>query len=617
MQPAPVSDIETPSDASPERSARVRRLVLEGLLIVALSVIAVMAQVRWAQRYHGPPDADYAMQVAEASGFDAVMRAPGPLLEKACLLWAWPANYADLVYATSSACAPFTGRSVTGLLASLALYLPLLVLGAYLLGRAVGGPALGGLAAVLVTTDTRVVHTCRSYWLDLPLCALTLLTLAALAHTDGLRRLRQSLLFGVLLGFSMLVKYTAAWLCAAPACVLTLWGVWRERPPVQRFARFAVLALAAALALRWLSAVSRAEGLYQLTAPQMAPLLSFELAYGCAAVCALWAAAAWFALDGVLLHATLACAVALLIAGPWGVVNSFAVVERWRGMESGLAALAQHMGEELPSQIWNISRVTLVLGGLGALAAIFWKERRPVLLPLLLALLVGGWLTVTRIGSAHRYLAPLGALFGVLAVGAVPRRGWVAWPVFVASLALPALVLFNEPLVVPSNTPEPVRAFLGAFVSDEVARTVPDLERVARGVSGALGASRTVTVIGLEGASEEVRNDLYYMIATVENWSGAPRAVRLLAWPELQSIELLPMQNPRARQIAAWRGETRLDVYRFEAATDAPDALVLLGAPAEARRAVERFSRVYSRVSLDENDLTVWVAQPADAAVSP
>ena len=52
-------------------------------------------------------------------------------------------------------------------------------------------------------------------------------------------------------------------------------------------------ALAAALALRWLSAVSRAEGLYQLTAPQMAPLLSFELAYGCAAVCAVWAAAAF------------------------------------------------------------------------------------------------------------------------------------------------------------------------------------------------------------------------------------------------------------------------------------------------------------------------------------
>ena len=93
----------------------------------------------------------------------------------------------------------------------------------YGLGRYAVGPGVGLFSALLVGLLPMVFAMARLFYTELPLAALVALNLLALAESDGFRRRRWSLVWGVSLGLGLLVKW------ALPIYVLlpTLWLFWR------------------------------------------------------------------------------------------------------------------------------------------------------------------------------------------------------------------------------------------------------------------------------------------------------------------------------------------------------------------------------------------------------
>jgi hypothetical protein len=577
-----------------------RRLALESLLVLALAALAVYAHVRWVRLYHEPPQADYAVHVSEAAGFASVMAGQGHFTEKVAAAWGWPGLYADGVYATTWLLRPFTDAGSLGALESLAFYWVLAVIGAYLLGRAGGGPAVGALAAVLVMCDVRLLHTSRRYWLDMPLGAMLLVSLAALVYSDGFRRPLASLAVGLSVGWCLLVKFTAVWFLPLPFVAALGWGAWRERPRRRAVLRFVVAGAIVGGGLAALGAWSQGQGPYVILARDLTPPLSFQLIFGAAALALLWATFAWFALDGVLANTTYALAIAVAMAAPWGLVNRFLIGERWRATALEESGFRAHFFDNLFYLNLTLPYflIPCILGGI--VAAAFW--RRTSLGFVLLAVLSGATITFAVLGGADRYLAPITALCAVLAVGVVPARGWIAWPLFVVSLVIPYFLLFAPPVGRTPNEDVVNHWFAGtmALVRQDDLR---DLEPLARAIDSAGPSARSFAVVSHPSAPADRANTLYYMLCSVEAGRAAPRPVRDYALgPDgmPNAMELLPLEDVRVRTLAIWRGEE-------PGPGTSPPEVVALSAPAtDAEAMVSRaFARSYTRLPIDDPDFIV------------
>ena len=104
-------------------------------------------------------------------------------------------------------------------------FLCLLLLASYCLGAQLKDRETGLVAAALLAGFPQVIGFSRSYWMDLPLAAVTTLALWALLRSDGLRRRGASLLLGLTLGLGLLTKYTFPVFVAGPALYLALRGL--------------------------------------------------------------------------------------------------------------------------------------------------------------------------------------------------------------------------------------------------------------------------------------------------------------------------------------------------------------------------------------------------------
>lgn len=591
---------------------------VELLLLAALCAVAVTQQVHWAHTYHEAPIADSALHIANANAFGAVMDAPTSLANKLLCAWAWPDLYGSGVYLISYIVRPFTGSSVTGLLDSLSPFLCFAIIGAWLLGRACGGPAVGVTAAALVIADPRFIHASRCYWLDLPVTGMILLTLAVLVESEGFRKTGRGVLAGVLLGLSLLVKYTAIWFLAVPFMAAFAWGLWRERPSRVAFARFSLAAALAGLALTWLMGVSLRHQLFVIESGTLVPPLSFQLVFGCAALALAWGTFAWYLLDGVLATGTWAAACVVLIAAPWAVVNRYVLGTRWSAIMLESPDTAAHWREHLLELFVPLPTWVLVGAALSVLVTCASPRKRSVLLPVVLAVMGGAVVTLIVLGSAYRYLTPVTALLSVLAVGWVPNIAWVAALVCVLTLLVTVPIPFGGPqgqgdLSVALTQRFPHAAVLYTHVGG------PDREALADTLWRAAAGARGIAVVSL-APSNEARDDLdaiYYLLVAAANRSGAPCAIELFTSDggegSLQVRDLMPFQPTRARTLATWRGANV--PLHWRASGVAPEVLVLfrtVADPVETSR--QLFSRTYTPVPVEVDDV-VMLRLPA--ATSP
>lgn len=134
-------------------------------------------------------------------------------------------------------------------------FLWLLLLATYGLGARLKDRETGVVAAALLAGFPQVIGFSRSYWMDLPLAAVTALSLWALLSSDGLRRRGTALLFGLTLGLGLLTKYTFPVFVGGPALYLALRGLRQAHGRRARRLRVENICLAllvtAALAAFW------------------------------------------------------------------------------------------------------------------------------------------------------------------------------------------------------------------------------------------------------------------------------------------------------------------------------------------------------------------------------
>jgi hypothetical protein len=101
-----------------------------------------------------------------------------------------------------------------------ALWLVLLLVSVYLLGKRCAGPPAGLLAAFLTSSFPGVFGLARRFELDLPLTAMVALTMLLLVRTDGFRRRAASVVVGLVAGLGILVKAQLVLFLLPALCVL-------------------------------------------------------------------------------------------------------------------------------------------------------------------------------------------------------------------------------------------------------------------------------------------------------------------------------------------------------------------------------------------------------------
>jgi hypothetical protein len=140
-------------------------------------------------------------------------------------------------------------------------YVIILLVGIYKLGKQCHGRAAGLLAAAFVSLMPAVYGGWRTIGLDFPALCLTPLAIHSLLRSDGFRRLPQAALFGLFTGLAALVKGQTLLFIFCPACVVLargLWNGWHARKEESahlwatlRGAAAALCALSATTAFWW------------------------------------------------------------------------------------------------------------------------------------------------------------------------------------------------------------------------------------------------------------------------------------------------------------------------------------------------------------------------------
>ncbi len=131
-------------------------------------------------------------------------------------------------------------------------FVALLLLGAFLLGRALSGNGAGLVAAALVGLLPVIYGEGRSMGLDLAGAALATLAVALLVSSQGMTRAPAALLFGLTLGLCALTRPQSALLVGPPAAVACVWGALRPRPRLRPLGLgLAALGLGLAVSAVW------------------------------------------------------------------------------------------------------------------------------------------------------------------------------------------------------------------------------------------------------------------------------------------------------------------------------------------------------------------------------
>lgn len=157
-----------------------------------------------------------------------------------------PSHYPPLVPVVTALFCSLTGRSTAGAaVLSLALFTPLLLWGVYRTARHTGvpqGPSL--LAAWLAGTSSSILYFSRVYYLDVPLAAMVMASLALLLGSQGLARRSSAALFALAAALGLLTKWTFGLFLIGPVL-----ATCRNLPSL-----LMVAAVAGGVALPWYSA---------------------------------------------------------------------------------------------------------------------------------------------------------------------------------------------------------------------------------------------------------------------------------------------------------------------------------------------------------------------------
>ena len=143
--------------------------------------------------------------------------------------WSVDPKYPPLVNTLTGLLFLVTGYSRTAAIFVVALFIPVLLFGAWGVGRRLGWPPLVSAAFVAaVLMCPQVWQMSREYMLDFPLTAMVMACAWALLATEHFTRRRASIVLGILLGLTMLTRWTAPQFLL-PVVVWSVVAGWKQR----------------------------------------------------------------------------------------------------------------------------------------------------------------------------------------------------------------------------------------------------------------------------------------------------------------------------------------------------------------------------------------------------
>lgn len=595
-------------------SARLIEMLALGVVIL----MAVFAHLLSVSVSDVAMDMDACQHVALTAAFRAVLLAPGDALDKIPILWSWPALYPQGVYGTTSLW--MLGRPASYLVGmeAMVVYIAVLAISCWALGRRVGGPLLGLTCALLAVGDPIVLNAQHRYWLDMPLAAAVLFSIWCLVRCERFKDLRASLLLGFSLGAGMLVKFTFFWFLGVPVLWAGGRAVLEERPSPRRIAVFVALLLAAVVCFKGLMAMSVAQNNFLLKTPSLSSPFVVRMFAGSVVIVALWLLGVHQFLTGRLAHISYALCLAAAMVGPWVVVNDWYITMRWNPVAQEMGQHVARIPESLRIFATYVPLPLLWMSVAGAAAAVIVPSRREVGLPVLMAYLCGLLATLAVLPMTNRYTTAPGVLLAFMAVFWVPRRLLVqalvlALAAFYASVNLFGWVAAQTPDF-PLQTLQVVSGWTRRLVADDYPAGDTDPRAPAAAAVALLPpATRTLYIVSGDRASFEgalvwlmVQAELDWRLRVVSSRQVVLEGGR----PSEQVIDhALPA---RIRTLAAWHG---LDASAFPLQFDptlAPDsALVLDGLTNPGGALHQAFGVPYTHLA-DVCGASLWVR--ADAA---
>lgn len=226
---------------------RPRRLHVVVASMAATYALTVATAIMYRSRDTVPPRWDQAGHLLHALEYRDLLLAFRPLQ----FMWKHYAYYPPLVYQIAGALHAAFGPSRWVALAVMEAFALVLVIATYRLGRAFGGPRVGGLAAVCLLLLPIVTVFTREVSLDVPLVAMSTVVFALVAE-GPLQSWRRSVGLGLAIGLGMLTKWSFALVAVAPVAWLACSAARQREGRRRRLARLAAsLGIGAVLAGPW------------------------------------------------------------------------------------------------------------------------------------------------------------------------------------------------------------------------------------------------------------------------------------------------------------------------------------------------------------------------------
>jgi len=408
--------------------------------------------------------------------------------------------YPPLSYAVTSLFYTLGGISPVTARHSMAFFGVVLLLSLFGIGRRYGGLSAGLAVMAFGAGSGFLLRAARAYQLDLPQAALSTLALYLLLKSDAYQKRRYSLLFGVVLGLSLLAKWSTLFFIALPALLLLL-------PAIVRSLRSALSSgVLAALGLWMVWGFSRS--LQEAADPQvwMGQQVWLLRCLQLAVLPALGAVAAVLlversGMDGrwrfetwrPLFNFALAVAVTALIAAPWYYFVCGDLAHNLTGSSSHAHLLS--LPDTLRLLAWLFHRSSnfswaLLLGGLLSLALV--RDKRLERIVIAISTLAAAAFIVQTGSPGHffdgnmqaRLLVPVVALAAVLGgswVGYLGRAGAGVAALLVCAALYTGLSWAGLPGQERLLPPEREAATLGSYLGLWSTRSPATEERPPRG----------------------------------------------------------------------------------------------------------------------------------------
>ena len=230
------------------------RLSRPGWSVAGIAVAACLLNFLWLSFDRTPPHYDAANHLLSALNYRELLASvisgtagtPLEILKRMVHIDAMV--YPPLFPLTAGLISPTL--SLRSLVMVNSLFLVILVVSTYQIGRRVHSELAGVLGAALIAAYPMVTHLERDFMVDFALLAMTALSGALILASHDFRSPRETFLFGVSTGLGLLAKPTYASFIAVPACYTLIRAALRAADPTERPAQVrGLLFLAAGLTI--------------------------------------------------------------------------------------------------------------------------------------------------------------------------------------------------------------------------------------------------------------------------------------------------------------------------------------------------------------------------------